>query len=173
MSDASDETPAEAEGGGASAKAAAKGGGASKVPLILGVVNIAATGFLVFKALTAPPPTAHAGAPAAPAHVSPAISGPVVPLEPFVINLKDEGISRYLRATFEVELLDAKAVADLRAGMKLVRDAVLRYLSDLEVADTLGAEAKDAIQVGVLARISEVLGEHRARRLFFTEFVVQ
>jgi len=165
MSDSAEETPA------AETEKPKKKGAA---PLLLGVVNLAATGFLVFKTMTA----AHAtAAPAEPPPPPPgevaAVEGPVVTVDPFVVNLRDEGVSRYLKAGFELELANAKAVTELEKAKRVVRDELLRYLSGLTVAETLGEEGKQRIGDAILERLTRVLGPDRVKRLFFVDFVIQ
>lgn len=156
-----------------SADAAPKKAGGAKAALAVGAINLVATGFLVFRSLTASAGPVHAEPPEAPPPDVAVIAGPVVPLDPFVVNLADQGVSRYLRATFELEVRDDKALEQLDKAKKVVRDELLRYLSGLTVADTLGEQGKTAIQEAILARLTKLLGEGRVRRLFFTEFVVQ
>jgi hypothetical protein len=50
---------------------------------------------------------------------------------------------------------------------------VLSYLSGLHVKDTLGATAKDSIRESLMKRIEAVVCEHKVRRMFFQEFMVQ
>src|SRR5256885_16515661 len=102
------------------ALAAAK---SSKAVLGLLVLNLAASGFVVFKLLTAQPAEA-AGAPH-PAAKEPTaeISGPIVPLDPFVVNLDEPGTSRYLKLTLQIEVAP-KAEDVLGKSKELVRDAI-------------------------------------------------
>ncbi|HKE15140.1 MAG TPA: flagellar basal body-associated FliL family protein [Kofleriaceae bacterium] len=100
--------------------------------------------------------------------------GPVTPLEPFIVNLNEPEATRYLKATFELEVADKEAIAELDKLKRPVRDDVLRYLSSLSVADTQGEAGKAKIQKEVVSRIDRQLGgKNRARRLFFVEFMVQ
>jgi len=143
----------------------------SKAVLGLLVLNLAATGFIVFKVLTVQPVEA------APAHPPPAVSatentGPIVALEPFVVNLDEPGTSRYLKLTLQVEIAP-KAEEALAKSKELVRDTILSYLSGLHVKDTLGAEAKDKIRKDLVARIGKLLGPDKLHRMFFQDFVVQ
>jgi flagellar basal body-associated protein FliL len=168
MSDENPEGAAEGEAKPAKVK------GPSKLPLLLTVVNLAATGFLVFRSLTVVPHAAPAdGHGGAHAKAEKPVPGPVVTLDPFVVNLRDEGSSRYLKTSFEVELDKAETLPELEAQKRAVRDTVLRYLSNLTVADTLGEEAKDKITAGIMARINKELGEGKAKKLYFTDFVIQ
>lgn len=163
----SDEPPLTASE--APAGAAAK---PNKAMLGLLVLNLAATGFVVFKLMTAHPAEAVASAHTPPPPATSEVVGPVVGLEPFVVNLDEPGTSRYLKCTIQLELVP-KAEETLARSKELVRDAVLSYLSGLHVKDTLGAEAKDKIRQELLARITKLLGPDKVRRMFFQDFMVQ
>ncbi|HMG57360.1 MAG TPA: flagellar basal body-associated FliL family protein [Kofleriaceae bacterium] len=144
----------------------------SKAMLGLLVMNLAGTGFVAFKLLTAhPAEAAVAHAAAAPAKVV-EVRGPIVGLDPFVVNLDEPGTSRYLKCTLQVELAP-KAEDELAKAKEPVRDAVLSYLSGLHLKDTLGAEAKEKIRKDLLERLSKLLGPDKVRRVFFQDFMVQ
>jgi len=152
---------------------AAPKGGPGKAVLGLLVLNLLGTGFVAFKMLTvAPAAAATAGEHAAEAVPSSEVTGPVVALDPFVVNLDEPGTSRYLKITLEVELKPHGEEA-LNKSKQLVRDTILSHLSGLHVKDTLGAEAKDKIRADLLVKVSKLLGPQRVRRLFFVDFVVQ
>ena len=154
----------------ATAPAAAK---TSKIVVALLVLNLGASGFSTFKLVTAQP--AHA-APAHPPAVetksSTEVTGPVVALAPFVVNL-DEPQSRYLKVTIQFELVKSDVEATLKKNEQVIRDAILSHLSGLKLADTLGTAAKDRLRADILKKAEEILGEHKVRRMFFQEFVVQ
>jgi flagellar FliL protein len=145
----------------------------SKAVLGLLVLNLGASGFAVFKLLTAHP--AEAAAPAAHhgAEVSTTeITGPVAELPPFVVNLDEPGTSRYLKVTLQLELFPA-AEHVLDKSKQLIRDAILNHLSGLHIKDTLGAEAKEKIRGDLMAKVTKLIGPEKIRRLFFQDFVVQ
>jgi flagellar FliL protein len=144
---------------------------ASKAVLGLLVLNIAATGFIAFKILTTPP-AAAATVHEAPRPPTAEGTGPVVALDPFVVNLDEPGPARYLKVTLQLELLH-DAEASLAKSKELVRDAILGYLSGLHVKDTLGAEAKDKIRGELMGKLEKLIGPNKVRRMFFQEFVVQ
>lgn len=149
-------------------------GKTSKAVLALLVLNLGASGFGVFKALTAEP--VHAAPAPEQKHETNEkveVTGPVVPLDPFVVNLNEIGTSRYLKVTMQAELIKPEAQGLLDKNKQVIRDSVLSYLSSLKLADTLGAESKDKMREEVMKRIAEVVGEGKVRRLFFQEFVVQ
>lgn len=144
----------------------------SKAVLGLLVLNIAATGFVTFRIVTTPPAAAATAHEAPPPPPTAEVTGPVVALDPFVVNLDEPGTARYLKVTLQLELLH-DAEASLTKSKELVRDAILGYLSGLHVKDTLGAEAKDKIRGELMARLEKLIGPNKVRRMFFQEFVVQ
>ena len=146
----------------------------SKAVLGLLVLNLGASGFAVFKLLTAHP--AQAAAPPVAHHVvevsSTEITGPVVELPAFVVNLDEPGTSRYLKITLQLELFPGADHA-LEKSKQLLRDTILSHLSGLHIKDTLGAEAKEKIRTDLVARLGKLLGPEKVRRMFFQDFVVQ
>jgi flagellar FliL protein len=147
--------------------------GAPTSKAVLGLLgaNFAATGFVVWKLVTAPAP--EAAAPHPPAATSTAeVTGPVIALDPFVVNLDEPGTSRYLKISLEVEVMPEGELA-LTKSKQLVRDVILSHLSGLHVKDTLGADAKDKIRADLLAKVSKLIGPDKIRRMFFQDFVVQ
>jgi flagellar protein FliL len=157
------------------------GGGTPKLLVVLAVLNLGATGFLGFRTMsggnqaTPAPAVAHAAAPVVvrDAGVPLAKPGPVVPIDTFVVNLNEPGQSRYLKATFELQVATENAAKQIDKDKRAVRDEILRYLSGLAVADTLGEENKQKIQEALVARLEKVLGGEKVQHLFFSEFVVQ
>jgi flagellar protein FliL len=145
----------------------------SKAMLGLLVLNLAGTGFLAFKQVTAHPVAAVAPATAhAATHPTSEVTGPVVALDPFVVNLDEPGTSRYLKLTLQLELAP-KAEEALAKNKELVRDTILSHLSGLHLKDTLGAEAKEKLRQELLAKITKLVGPEKVRRIFFQEFMVQ
>jgi flagellar FliL protein len=143
----------------------------SKAVLGLLLLNLGATGFVAFKLLTVHPaaaaPVAHAAAP-----ITAEVTGPVVALDPFVVNLDEPGTSRYLKITLQLELAP-KAEDSLVKSKQLVRDAILSHLSGLHLKDTLGAEAKDRLRGDLVAKLGKLIGPDKVRRMFIQDFVVQ
>lgn len=172
MSDDAAETPAPA--------AKPKGSLAAKLTPLLLLANLGGTGLIAFKTLKAHPAAAaaHPAAEAEKPHLEPplpgaVVTGPVVPMDTFVVNLNEPGSSRFLKATFELELTSKDAEEELAKGKRLVRDEILRYLSSLTVEKTLGEENKTKIRDDIRSRADKLLGDGRIRRVFFTDFVVQ
>ncbi len=154
---------------------AAKAPGPPKIVLILLVLNLGATGFLTFKNVTAAPhAVAGKKSDAHDVKSGKPKPGPMVTMDPFVVNLNEPTSSRFLKAAFELEVADAATVKALEDEKRAVRDEVLRYLSGLTVEQTLGEENKTKIQESLIARIDKRLGGGgKVRRMYFSEFMVQ
>lgn len=151
-----------------------KSGKGSKLLPALVVMNLGGTGFTAFKVMTAQP--AHA---AEPAHEPPKapltneVVGPVMAMDPFVVNLDEPGTSRYLKLTIQFELISVEAEAVITKSKQVIRDAVLSHLSGLKHADTLGAKAKESLRTAIMEKVEKCVGPNQVRRMFFQEFVVQ
>ena len=151
---------------------------APKVPkVVLGLLaaNLALSAGTLAKTILAP---AGGHAPAAAGEHAPKpaerqLTGPLVSLEPFVVNLDEAGTPRYLKIQLQAEVADGGAAKAFEKNKMLIQDEALAYLSSLQVADTLGSENKDRIRGELSERIGHVLGDDRVKRVVFTEFVVQ
>ena len=142
--------------------------GPSKLPMLLALVNILATGavgFLVFSSAGPQAPEKEV--------IDPSIPPTPVPLAPFVVNLNEPKSSRYLKATIEVEVHGEERVALVEQKKRAIRADLLRYLSGLTVEDTTGEEKKLKIRDELIARVEKQTGADTLAGLYLTEFVVQ
>lgn len=140
----------------------------SKMPMILALVNLLATGgvgFLVFS-------SGGGGAEAADP-IDPGVPPIAIPLEPFVVNLNEPTSSRYLKATLEVEVHGEKRQEAFEIKKRAIRSDVLRYLSGLDIDRTVGEDNKLKIHDELVARVEAIVGEDALAGLYLTEFVVQ
>ena len=140
----------------------------SKLPLLFGLLNLLATGGVGALVFT----TAGSGAAQEEAVDT---SEPPIPIEmqPFVVNLNEPKSSRYLKVTIELEVHGEERQAAFETKKRAIRSELLRYLSNLTVEDTMGADKKKAINEALLAQVEEHLGKDTIAGLYLTEFVVQ
>jgi len=99
--------------------------------------------------------------------------GPILPLETFIANLADEGGSRYLKATFQIEFLGATVPPDVNAHLPQIRDLLLTLLSSKTFDEVRTAEAKQQLRDEIIARVNQVLDRDVVKAVYFTEFIVQ
>jgi flagellar FliL protein len=154
----------------------------SKLPLIASVVVLLAGGGAAAWYLGVLPfggaKTRHAEATAAveeSAHGGKAEKGPapILPLETFIANLADEGGSRYLKATFQIEFLGAAVPPDVNGHLPQIRDLLLTLLSSKTFDEVRTAEGKQQLREEIIARINQVLDRDAVKAVYFTEFIVQ
>jgi flagellar basal body-associated protein FliL len=151
---------------------APKGPKTPKLVLIFLALNLAATGFVAFKVLTAPAPAAAAAA--KPVVAEPDKPGPLKNLEAFVVNLNDIKDPRFLKTTMDIEVRGPKVLALFdETKVRIVRDDVMSYLSGLTLADIMGEEGKTKVKRDVLARLQKHFSEGDIRRVLLAEFVIQ
>ena len=146
----------------------------SKIVPILMMLNLAVTAFVCVRVLLIPTSAAVAGDTAEDERTGPDRPGPLYEIEePFIVNLNEPAGGRYLKLRMTIELADGDAVSDLDKAERIVRDDLLRYFSELSVAETMGEKSKNKIHDSIVARIDERLGGgDRVTRVFFSEFVV-
>jgi flagellar FliL protein len=144
------------------------------------------TAYLVGKAIaklpTATAEAAHAGTPEEEAKkkeeaLAEAIEhGGVVPLEPFVVNLADEGVARYLRIKVTLMVDDkhkAKEVIENLALTGKVKDVILQTLSRKTSQDLINEEGKNKLRAEIQEGIGRFFKEPKLTDVMFTEFVIQ
>lgn len=98
---------------------------------------------------------------------------PILPLETFIANLADEGGSRYLKATFQVEFMGVAVPTDVNGRLPQIRDLLLTLLSSKTFDDVRTAEGKQQLREEIIARINQVLDRDAVKAVYFTEFIVQ
>ena len=145
----------------------------SKAVLLMLALNLGGTGFGVFKVMTASAAAAHAEDKKPAEDKTQEVTGPIVPLDPFVTNLDEPGNARYLKVTIQLELVSPESQERLEKSKQVIRDAILSHLSGLKLKDTLGAEAKETMRKAIMTKLEAILGADKVRRIFFQEFVVQ
>jgi flagellar FliL protein len=95
----------------------------------------------------------------------------------FVVNLADEGSTRYLQAEIQVSSRDPQTIADLGAHSPAIRNALLMLFAKQTQADLRSIEGREKLQNAALDEINRVLeeetGHDGAEALFFTSFVTQ
>ena len=154
--------------------------------IIVGVVVLLAVGgggaFAWFKFLAphkveAKTPEAKAsehGAEAKPGEPGAAVAkiGPILDLDPFIVNLADVE-PRFLKVTIKLELDGFPAKAEVSERIPQVRDALLILLSSKETVTLKPTAGKLQLRDEILQRINSLLSAGQARNAYFTEFVVQ
>src|SRR5262245_21457951 len=85
--------------------------GTSKLLVLVGALNLGATGAVGWLHMRAP--AAHAAAAEHAEAAKKPESGPIVGLDPFIVNLNEPSSNRYLKASFELQLANGKAAEEI------------------------------------------------------------
>lgn len=116
---------------------------------------------------------AEAGAGAEPD--APAPTG-VVPLEPFVVNLADPGVSRFLRVTLALVVADeeqAKHLEEEGVARMRIRSAILELLSQKQSSELVTPEGKAALKKSIAEVVKHAAHDLEVPDVLFAEFIVQ
>jgi len=130
---------------------------------------------------TAGPPPGGPGGPGAPMPEPPL--GPIVILDPFVVNLNEPGRARYLKLSLELELNSQPNALpnapmppindELEQRKPQIRHTLITYLSSLRVQDTKGPAAKLEICEDIRRRINNLVKTGAIKNVYLTDFVVK
>ena len=112
-------------------------------------------------------------APEAEAELPPGVSGPMVPIAPFVANLQDPLGKRYVKLAMQVELRDEDAVATFNAAEVKIKDMLIRLLGGKRPQDMLGQQNQLEFKQEVVNRLNQIIGPGRVLNIYFSEFILQ
>ncbi len=140
--------------------------------VIIGVVVLVVVGVVVVVLMTGGD---SAEAEAAPAEVVDPKGGPgpLVTLSDFVVNIRAEEGTRFLKTKIVVELVSDTVTDRFDKSRMIVRNEVLMYLSSLEEEKTQTVKQKRAIESHLRKTVNKRLKAKLIKGVFFTEFVTQ
>lgn len=106
--------------------------------------------------------------------VSPAATiGPMLKINPLVINLKEEGGRHYIKTTIVLEIGQPEWLEEVRSKVPLLTDLAILTLSDKRLKELQNAEAKENLKKELLVRINQALGSPKVAQIYFDEFLSQ
>jgi len=98
---------------------------------------------------------------------------PVHPLDTFVVNLRDRGITRYLRIGIVLEMTSDEAVTEVEERLSQVRDAILMKIPTKTSKGVQTVEGKRALCDEIMLDLNYLLKNGSVTNIFFTEFIIQ
>ena len=99
--------------------------------------------------------------------------GPIYPLDPFTVNLKSSGASRYLKCTINLEIDSPDTQPELDKMKPLLRDIIIRILSSKTVPEISTSKGKEKLKEEIKKNINSKLATGEIRNVYFTAFVIQ
>ena len=100
----------------------------------------------------------------------------VLNFEPFLVNLADKEISRYLRVTIRLQVANKQAAEKIASADVLtsqMRDEILGILSSRNSEQIVSAEGKTQLKNEIAEKLNAFLPGKPVKAVFFTDFVVQ
>jgi flagellar FliL protein len=91
-------------------------------------------------------------------------------LEPFVVNLADPGLRRYLRVKITLEYLSPYMEEELNQKLHRIRDTIIAVLRSKKTEDLA---QEDALKRELLAKINAELDTGQVKAIYFEEFIIQ
>ncbi|MBI4714830.1 MAG: flagellar basal body-associated FliL family protein [Nitrospirae bacterium] len=100
--------------------------------------------------------------------------GPIVNLDPFLVNLADPGdSSHYLKVTIKLEVKGEEGSVEIGERMPQIRDAILVLLSSKTSEEIRTVEGKFQLRDEVISRANTFLAGKQVKAAYFTDFVMQ
>lgn len=99
--------------------------------------------------------------------------GPMYPMDQFIVNLYNEGSSRYLKSTINFELSMAELSVEMDTKKPLIRDIVIKTLSAKTYEEISTIRGKENLKDELAMKVNQVLSDGQVNNLFFTDFVIQ
>jgi len=136
--------------------------------LVLAGIN----GVLVWKVLSNASADAKTAEPKEVVKAEKEESGLMYQLDPFIVNLFDERGVRYLKVRLDIELWDITEEEMAKKDPK-VRDSLIVLPSSKKYEGIGSLEGKARLREEILFRLNRILGEGKAKEVYFKDFVVQ
>lgn len=95
----------------------------------------------------------------------------LVPLEPLVLNLSDQG--RFLKITMQFEISDPSYQQLVSDYIPQLKDAIIILISSKSSDSISSPEGKLQLKDEILLRANQTVGKDIFKNLYFTEFVMQ
>lgn len=99
----------------------------------------------------------------------------IVPFEPFVVNLADPGVSRFLRVSLTL-VAEEEQAAHLEhddVALMRVRSGILELLSQMQSSQLVTPEGKAELKKSIAEAAAEAAHDLKVLDVLFTEFIVQ
>ena len=103
----------------------------------------------------------------------PPIIGMLWPMEPFIVNLRDNNGERYLKVVMQLEVSQPAVVSELDLLKPKLRDSTLDLLGAKSYQELQDLSGKQKLRDDIMIRLNSFLTSGKIVRIYFTEFVIQ
>jgi len=94
-------------------------------------------------------------------------------LDPFIVNLKGNGMKRYLKTSIAIEVEQNIVKKELEMLIPKVRDTILFVLTSKSYNDLFSNEGKIALKHELIAHINRILTSGTIKAIYITDFIIQ
>jgi len=94
-------------------------------------------------------------------------------LDPFVVNLMDNGGRRYLKVTMDFVVESQRVVDEIERKKPSIKDIIIMVLSGKTFDDIATQEGKIKLRNQIKDSVNKLLNTGKVIKIYFTEFVIQ
>jgi len=99
--------------------------------------------------------------------------GVMFALDPFVVNLSDQGTARFLKVSMQLELSSQSIMESAKAKTPPIRDAIINLLTSKTSEMVMSSEGKLQLKDEINLMVNQILGNNTVKNVYLTEFVMQ
>jgi flagellar FliL protein len=104
---------------------------------------------------------------------TPLTIGPMLKINPLVINLREENGRHYIKTTIILEIGQKEWVEGVQSRIPLLTDLAILTLSDKRIEDLKNPTSKEDLKRELLAKINQALDSPKVKQVYFDEFLYQ
>ncbi len=101
------------------------------------------------------------------------IIGTLWPMEPYIVNLRDNNGERYLKVVLQLEMSAPELLTELNLLKPKLRDSTLDLLSSKSYQELQEFSGKQKLREDIMMRLNSFLTSGKIVRIYFTDFVIQ
>jgi len=101
------------------------------------------------------------------------MKGYLYTMDPFVVNLANPDLPRYLKVKIELESQESKPNEEFDKRQPQIRDTILLILTGKTSKEISDSEGKTRLKQEILLKVNQSLRGVKIKAIYFTEFVVQ
>jgi len=99
--------------------------------------------------------------------------GYIYSMDPFIVNLADQGRPRYLKIRMSIESQEMKVNEEYEKRLPQLRDTILTVLSSKSYGEISDSEGKKKLREEIIQRLNRSLRGFQVKTIYFTEFMIQ
>ncbi len=94
-------------------------------------------------------------------------------LDPFVVNLSDQGATKFLKVSMQLELSSPAILESAKGKTPQIRDAIINLLTSKTSDSLMSPEGKLQLKDEINMMANQILGNNTVKNVYLTEFVMQ